>query len=63
MLRRIVLSFVGKPRTVGEIAAQAGADLKRLHHHVTKLHGLQLLEAGTRVCQPADAVHPLEDEV
>ena len=44
MLRRLVLTFVGQARSIGEVAASSGLELKRLHHHVTRLCRLGLLE-------------------
>lgn len=43
-LRRILLQFAGQPRGVAEVAADLSIDLKRLHHAVTKLYRLGLLE-------------------
>ena len=43
MLRRIVLCFVGAERSIGEVAAEHGLDLKRLHHHVKRLSSVGLL--------------------
>lgn len=43
-LRRILLQFAGQARSIAEISAELAIDLKRLHHAVTKLHRLGLLE-------------------
>jgi hypothetical protein len=45
-LRRILLQFAGQPRGIAEVAAELAMDLKRLHHAVTKLHRLGLLEVA-----------------
>lgn len=44
MLRRLTLGFVGRARSLSEVAASSGLELKRLHHHVTRLCRLGLLE-------------------
>jgi hypothetical protein len=41
--RRLVLHLIGRERSLAEIAADTGLDLKRLHYHVTVLTGLGLL--------------------
>ena len=43
MLRRLVLTFSRQPRSIGEISAQTGIELRRLHHHVTRLCRMGLL--------------------
>lgn len=43
-LRRILLQFAGQPRGMAEVAGELDIDLKQLHHAVTKLHRLGLLE-------------------
>lgn len=43
-LRRILLQFAGEPRGVAEVAGELAMDLKQLHHAVTKLYRLGLLE-------------------
>ena len=43
-LRRILLQFAGQPRGIAEVAGELAVDLKQLHHAVTKLHRLGLLE-------------------
>jgi DNA-binding transcriptional ArsR family regulator len=49
MLRRIVASFVGEMRSIGEVSDATGMDLKRLHYHVVRLRSLGLLKvAGER---------------
>jgi hypothetical protein len=44
-LRRILLQFAGPPRGMAEVANELALDIKRLHHAVTKLHRLGLVEA------------------
>jgi hypothetical protein len=44
LLRRLVMSFLGKGRPINEVAASSGMELKRLHHHVTRLCRLGLLK-------------------
>jgi DNA-binding transcriptional ArsR family regulator len=41
--RRILLSFVHRERSVAEVAASMGLEIKRLHYHVTALAQLGLL--------------------
>jgi DNA-binding transcriptional ArsR family regulator len=41
--RRILLSFVARERTVAELAAAMGLEIKRLHYHVAALARLGLL--------------------
>jgi hypothetical protein len=43
-LRRTLLQFAGRPRGIAEVATELGIDLKQLHHAVTRLHRLGLLE-------------------
>jgi hypothetical protein len=43
-LRRILLQFAGQPRSIAEVARELVIDLKQLHHAVTKLCRLGLLE-------------------
>jgi hypothetical protein len=43
-LRRILLQFAQQPRSVAEVAGELAIDLKQLHHAVTKLCRLGLLE-------------------
>jgi hypothetical protein len=45
-MRRILLQFAGAPRGVSEVAAGLAIDLKKLHHAVTRLHRLGLLEVA-----------------
>jgi hypothetical protein len=44
MLRRLTLGFIGRARSLSEVAASSGLELKRLHYHVTRLCRLGLLE-------------------
>lgn len=41
--RRVLLQFAQQPRSVAEVAASVGMDLKQLHHSVTRLCRLGLL--------------------
>jgi DNA-binding transcriptional ArsR family regulator len=41
--RRLVLHLIGRERSLAEIAADTGLDLKRLHYHATVLTELGLL--------------------
>jgi hypothetical protein len=41
--RRLLLCFAGDPQSLSEAAAATGLDLKRLHHHATRLRELGLL--------------------
>ncbi len=43
-LRRLLLQFADRPRGVAEVAAELSIDLKQLHHTVTRLCRLGLLE-------------------
>jgi hypothetical protein len=43
-LRRILLQFAGQPRGMAEVASELALDIKQLHHAVTKLHRLGLVE-------------------
>jgi hypothetical protein len=45
-LRRILLQFANEPRAVAEVASALGIDLKQLHHAVTKLCRLGLVEVA-----------------
>jgi hypothetical protein len=45
-MRRILLQFAGPPRGVAEVAAELAIELKKLHHAVTRLHRLGLLEVA-----------------
>jgi hypothetical protein len=48
-LRRLLMLFADGPLGIGEAAARSGIELKRLHHHVVRLHRLGLLRvAGVR---------------
>ena len=42
-LRRILIWFVPRPRSVAEAAVALGMDIRRAHHYVTRLAGLGLL--------------------
>lgn len=42
--RRILLQFAAEPRSVGEVARALAIDLKQLHHAVTRLCRLGLLQ-------------------
>jgi hypothetical protein len=46
--RRLLLLFAAQPRSIAQVAALSGMDLKRLHYHVTVLHGLGLLTIAHR---------------
>ena len=46
MLRRLVLSFVGESRSLSDTSAITGLDLRRLHHHVTRLCAMGLIEVA-----------------
>lgn len=41
--RRLIALFVGKPRSLSQVAMASNMDLKRLHHHAQKLCRLGLL--------------------
>lgn len=56
MLRRLVLSFVQVPRSIGEIAAESQIDIKRLHHHVTRLCQIGLLKVVGKRRRPGRAI-------
>ncbi len=43
-LRRVLLQFSQQPRSVSEVASELAIDLKKLHHTVTKLCQLGLIE-------------------
>lgn len=43
-LRRILLQFAEQPRSIAEVAGELDIDLKQLHHAVTKLCRLGLVE-------------------
>jgi hypothetical protein len=45
-LRRILLQFAAAPRGIAEVAGELAIDLKQLHHAVTKLYRLGLLEVA-----------------
>lgn len=45
-LRRVLLQFARKPRSIAEVASDLGMELKRLHHLVVKLHRLGLVEVA-----------------
>ncbi len=42
--RRILLQFARKPRALGDVARELDMDLKQLHHFVTRLHRLGLVQ-------------------
>lgn len=46
-LRRLLMQFARGPMSIGEAAARTGTDLKRVHHHVVRLHGLGLLRVAS----------------
>jgi hypothetical protein len=43
-MRRILLQFAARPRSIAEVAGELAIDLKQLHHAVTKLCRLGLIE-------------------
>jgi hypothetical protein len=51
-LRELVLSLARQPRSLGELAAETGQDLKQLHHHVTRLCRLGLVEVAGEQRRP-----------
>lgn len=42
--RRILLQFARKPRALGDVARELDMDLKQLHHFVTRLHRVGLVQ-------------------
>ena len=52
LLRRLVLSLAHETLSVGEIAERSGIPLKRVHHHVTRLYRLGLLQVADERRRP-----------
>ena len=55
-LRRILLQFAAQPRNLAEVAGALGLDLKQLHHAVTKLCRLGLVEVVAEQARAGRAI-------
>jgi hypothetical protein len=52
MLRRLVLILARQPLSIGELSGRTGIELKRLHHHVTRLCRIDLLRIDSERRRP-----------